>query len=671
MGQNSNSSNLELLDKKSESLKIRALLDKASIFVDNNKLDSANLILDNLLERAIAINDSSLISSVYSQQGGNAYIGANYSEAIEKMLKAIDVLIAINDSSRLADVYNNIALTYSEIDKLESAIKYQKKVIFIKEALHEDYNVSLAYVNLGAIYLAQKNDSLAKYFCQKPVKYFLDHINTKDSLKVMGSLAICYNNLGVLSTNKGQHEESVKYMLLSVEYLEKTNNRFNLSIPYQNIAVSYLKIAENKSPLEQKVLYQKLEKFLKKSKDISYEISDIKNLVLAYEIEIKYAVQISDFERAYKCQLVYTELQDSILGIEKINEIEAIENRHIISKKQLEIDNSKLKLKENSEEIKTKNKLLDIGGVSILVFIISIILIVFSHRRVRKSKVELHKKNLKINKINSEIMQSLTFAKNLQKAVIKGSGGDDKHLTNYFSFFKPKNLVGGDFIWSKVIKGKVVIAVSDCVGHGVPGAMVSMLSVGLLNEIIISRNCQLDPGIILNVLRKQLINNIIDKDRNIDFLSVDISLGVYDLRTKKLQFAGANLPIYISTDLSEQTSISDFYINKTECKDNNRQLIEIRGDKMPVGNHLVMVDFTTHEIQLRAGDMVYMFTDGYVDQFGGENAKKFKTKPFKEMLVSISGKGIDEQKSIIEERFYQHKAKQEQVDDITVVGIRI
>jgi len=263
----------------------------------------------------------------------------------------------------------------------------------------------------------------------------------------------------------------------------------------------------------------------------------------------------------------------------------------------------------------------------------------------------------RITKQNQELTDSIVYAKRIQTALLPSDEYINQHLSDCFIMFKPRNIVSGDFYWIKEKNQKLIVVVADCTGHGVPGAFMSMLGISFLNEIV-SKEEHFLPNKILNSLRNHIIESL--KQKGIDSESrdgMDISLCTIDLKRKELQFAGANNPLYIVR---------------------NNELTEIRGDRMPVAIYERMKDFTLHDLEFRKGDMLYMFSDGYPDQFGGEHGKKFKYKPFQQLLMDIHSDDLSQQKIILEKTFEDWKSwiqpggqEFDQIDDIIVLGMRL
>ena len=228
-------------------------------------------------------------------------------------------------------------------------------------------------------------------------------------------------------------------------------------------------------------------------------------------------------------------------------------------------------------------------------------------------------------------------------------------LKEHFILYKPRDIVSGDFYWIKQVKQLIVLVVADCTGHGVPGAFMSMLGMSNLNEIVQRREVT-QARQVLNELRKQVkysLRQYGNRDEPKD--GIDMAICVLDIKTMKMQYAGANIPLYIIREVK-----------------GTPKLTEIKPDRMPLGYYESRdISFVNHEIQLDAGDAFYMFSDGFVDQKGGEHDKKFLSKNFKKLLLEIHGQPMHDQKEILEKTLSDWMGDQAQVDDLLVVGVRM
>jgi len=249
-----------------------------------------------------------------------------------------------------------------------------------------------------------------------------------------------------------------------------------------------------------------------------------------------------------------------------------------------------------------------------------------------------------------EITDSIHYAERIQRSLLPSSARIKSRVADYFVLFKPRDIVSGDFFWSTEVGYHTIFVAADCTGHGVPGAFMSMLGISFLNEIV-NKNHVLKADEILNQLRNHVIEALQQKGKEGEAKDgMDIAICVINEESKMLQFAGANNPLYFIR---------------------NKELETIKGDKMPVAIHLRMPPFTLHEFKIKKGDTFFLFSDGFADQFGGDLGKKFKYKPFKELLLNIHLKPMEEQEKILEKKFNNWKGDNEQIDDVVILGFRI
>ena len=264
--------------------------------------------------------------------------------------------------------------------------------------------------------------------------------------------------------------------------------------------------------------------------------------------------------------------------------------------------------------------------------------------------VELKAAYDEINLINQEITASINYASRIQAALLPQKEVLNKTLPDHFILFLPRDIVSGDFYWASQADRKIIFCAADCTGHGVPGAFMSMLGITFLDEIVNQRNV-LAANEILNNLRKEVIKALKQTGKEQEQKDgMDIALCQYDKLTGKLEYAGAYNSIYLISD---------------------GELQEFKGDRMPI-SYLedITQSFQSQKIDINIGDIVYLFSDGYADQFGGADGKKFKYGSLKEYLLKIHKKPMDEQKTLLEKKFYSWKGDREQIDDVILMGVR-
>ena len=260
-----------------------------------------------------------------------------------------------------------------------------------------------------------------------------------------------------------------------------------------------------------------------------------------------------------------------------------------------------------------------------------------------------------INSQNIEITSSIYYAQNIQAALLPPQKFFTKIFPESFIFYKPREIVSGDFYWLSQKQDKIYVAAADCTGHGVPGALLSMLGTAFLTEII-NENDKIKPSEVLSELRDYVGNSLHQTGEMGEMTDgLDISIISIDKHNNTLEFAGAMNPLFL--------------VKKTN---NNYSLTEIKGDRISIGVYEFKdMSFTNHKLKLQKDDTFYILTDGYTDQFGGENDEKFKKKRFKNVLLEMQYYSMNEQKEILIETFNKWKGANDQVDDILVIGIRV
>ncbi len=260
---------------------------------------------------------------------------------------------------------------------------------------------------------------------------------------------------------------------------------------------------------------------------------------------------------------------------------------------------------------------------------------------------ELEQTLLALKKQKKEITDSIYYAKRIQAAILPSNRIIKTFLKQSFIYYQPKDIIAGDFYWIEKAGDQILFAVADCTGHGVPGAMVSVVCHEALNRVV--KEIKLyQPDEILNRVRQMVIETFEKSEEEVSD-GMDIALCSLNYRTNKLQYAGANNPIYIIR---------------------NGKLIEIKANKQPIGKYAELKNFTNHSFDIEIGDSIYLFTDGFADQFGGDKGKKFKYKAFKKLILSIQHQSIEEQEKSMTKAFNTWKGCLEQIDDVCVMGIR-
>ena len=399
-----------------------------------------------------------------------------------------------------------------------------------------------------------------------------------------------------------------------------------------------------------------------RSIEVAKEINAKSELVDAYmAIAETYGLK-KNYQKAYEYQQLYSHERDNLLNEESSKQVAAMEAKYQNEKNEKEItiltNENEVKELEMSKQKTQRNAL--VGG---LLFILAVAFLLYNRYRVKQrankllklqkneiekqnTELEEHRRNL--TEKNKNITDSINYAMRIQASIMPSEAKFKKMLQDSFIFYKPKDIVSGDFYWVEQVNELILFAAVDCTGHGVPGALVSVVGMNLLNQAVLEKGIT-NPAHILQHL-DQGVHHTLSQHGSTD--GMDLALCSINLNTNELQYAGAHNPIY--------------YVR-------NGKLIEHKGDNIFIGNNFEEKNkaFTSHSIQLEKGDCLYLFSDGYADQFGGPKGKKFKYKALQKLLLSIQEKPMQQQKEILNSALAEWQGDLEQVDDICVIGVRI
>jgi serine phosphatase RsbU (regulator of sigma subunit) len=375
-------------------------------------------------------------------------------------------------------------------------------------------------------------------------------------------------------------------------------------------------------------------------------------------------------EKNYKLALYYQDKQIQMWDI-----IKNAENAENTFKKGMQYEYQKESLKDSLEfqkerelqKVKLQKKetqayaLYGGIGLMLIVFLVGIrsyqrkrkdnILINQQKIEVESQKKEIEMQHIALENTHTEISDSIRYAKQIQEAILPTTEILNSYLKNGFVLYKPKDVVSGDFYWAVKVEEKIIFAAADCTGHGVPGAMVSVVCHNALNRAVREFNL-IEPAAILNKTREFVIETFSSKEMEVKD-GMDISLCCWDENKMELQWAGANNPLYIVRE------------------DNSTELEVVQPDKQPVGPFHMPTSFQNNQIKLNKGDIFYLFTDGFQDQFGGPNGKKYKTGKFRKFLLSIAKQDIETHGELLNKEFTDWKGDYDQIDDVCIIGVKV
>lgn len=637
-------------------------------------LKCQNLLLKSLKKQ----DEKAVLNFLTDAYNDKAYIigeSGNKKEAISVFNKAIEIAIKTKDKRRLLNCYNNIGHVYSVQGNIPIALKYTFLSLKIADEINDLEGIAIAYGNLGVIY-DQQND------IEKSTEYYLKSLALQKKTGDKSGIATAYNNLGFVYNKKNDYEKAIYYYSLANQIYSEIEEYDGISASYSNIGSIYFAQNDTKNAIlyfnkaleiDKKInnprgiahSYASLGRIYKSEKNLKLSKQYFeKALKLALESGVSEVIQTSseslfsiysqekNWRKAFEMQSLFFQMKDSINNLS--NQKEAItqalnydfEKQQSLTKKENEKKLAVAKEKENMQRL--------IIIFSIFGFFILTVFSYFIFKRYKISQIQNIKIKVQkdiIEEKQKEINDSINYAERIQKSFLASEDIFQTNLSDYFILFKPKDVVSGDFYWAYQMEQKFYLCAADSTGHGIPGAFMSLLNISLLNEGLLSRELT-KTNLLLDFVRKILILGLKPDEKGQGGNDgMDCALICIDFKTLKLEYSGAYNPLWIVR---------------------NNELIVIKADKMPVGRSPKQdVEFSLQEFQLKKNDSLFLFSDGFPDQFGGPNGKKFKYKAFEELLLQNVNLDMSSLKDILENTFHKWKGSLDQVDDVCVIGVRI
>ncbi len=643
----------DLYSKKTDLKQKTELLIKYGEEVLLNDIDSAHSCGSIALSNAKKLKNDILIIDAQLLIGYSYEAEAKYKDALTHFLLATDLSKKIQNKQKLAQCYTAMGVVYWYQGFYDKAEEYYKKNIVLCKQLNDLYGMAASYGNLAIIF-DEKND------LQSALLYYQKALEIFDAGKKPRQRAACLDNMSLIY----KQQKEFKYALLSnnesYKIRESLQDTIGMLASMNNLGSIFIAQGKYQDAITLSEKVFAMASRLGSKQDIKAACMNLRD---AYEAKL-------DYKNANLILNKLMSLNDSIRNVESASEMAELETKFKTKEKETELHEAKLREKltekENEEALQKKNFfIIVLSCIGLMILVVAFLLL----KRFKEKKViaeEFSKKNQEIeiqksvidkafhqlSEKNKDITDSIKYAKRIQKAIFPTNSQFTKSLPKSFVFFKPKDIVSGDFYWVEEHEGDVYFAVVDCTGHGVPGAFMSIVGFNLLNKAIHENKCKTPADILnqvnidLNETLKQTMEESAIKD------GMEISLCKWDKKTNEFLFAGANTIIYhISND----------------------KLEIIKGDKHPIGNFYgeKLKPFTNIEVNVKPEDCLYLFSDGYADQFGGVKGKKYKYKQLEDFLLNHSKHSMLEQRQKLSNEFTQWKGDLEQVDDVCVLGLKL
>jgi serine phosphatase RsbU (regulator of sigma subunit)/Tfp pilus assembly protein PilF len=552
------------------------------------------------------------------------YLG-NYPDALRNYFAGLSIEAKVNYPYRKAAILANIGLIYSTQNKSGKALYYHEKALAINNTIKNERGVSNCLNNIAIVYVSKK-------MLKEALHNYLACISVDTKLNDLRGLSDDYNNIGLCYADLKLYDLALDYYNRSLEIRIKSNNPLGISEAYTNIGSLYYTKKD----------FVEARKFFLLSLPYSQKIGSKVSLAYAYEYLVKIEEKTNNPAEAFPYLQLYIKYKDSLESVEATR-LQAETELNYKYDKEKEIS----RLAQDKKEAQSKLILYSVCAVLLLIIVFALVLL----KRWKQAKEQqqiIAEKNTLLEIKNNEILDSINYAKRIQTAILPSKRSMHLLLENYFIFYQPKDVIAGDFYWMYEYDDLILFAVADCTGHGVPGALMSVICNNALNRSIIEFN-QLKPGNILNKTREIIVADL-SKSNDVVSDGMDIALCTWNKTTGVFHFSGANNPLWI-------------------VRKESGLLEETKGQKQPIGKHYTYDDFVSVELVLEKGDRLYLASDGFGDQFGGRDGKKFKNKQFKSFLTEMKDVPFSSQLEKIRTEFFTWKGEQEQVDDVCILGI--
>lgn len=648
-----------------------------------------------------------------------------YDSARYCLNRTIDYATKLNDKSRIAMAYGIMAVVCRFESKTDSSFYYIHKVLALSKELRDKYRTTTGYSTLGEMYRMQNDDAHALLYFDS-ARVLAQEIGHKNQL------AYCLGSMGSIYRLQNQVERSLNYYQVALSISREVNNKALIATNLSTIGDVYYRMKKYDTAL---TYFREALDLAKMTRDVNrqgfiyvaiaaiYRDSGLYNeslnelrfadtiarntnyenlkaiawtgLSMTYQALGDYKQAQSYGEKALTASIASkmpTNIQDASKQLYEVYEQQgntakalemykkyisardSVENQNEIRKfaqveyaakeSELKADNAEKLAEVKAQEVRSeeqlrKNKIILL--VVVIGFVLLGVLAVFIFRSLQQTKkargiIELQKTEVERQKAiveekNKSIHDSITYARRLQEAIIPGEETIRESFRDFFILYLPKDIVAGDFYWYERTSAHVFVAAADCTGHGVPGALVSVVCSNALNRAV-NEYLLTDPGKILDKTRELVLETFKKTHHNVQD-GMDISLSVWPLETggeTMIKWSGAQNPLWILR---------------------GKELLIYKPDKQPVGKWDNQSPFTTHSIELKKGDEVFLFTDGYADQFGGPDSKKIKYRKMQELIVQSAGMSTSEQRELLLKFFSEWKGELEQVDDVTIMGLRV
>ena len=601
------------------------------------------------------------IGFVYHKEG-------NFSKALDCFFRALSLADSVDAKDARINALNFIGNVYLAQNDNDKALEYYGKALKADEANKDEQGIApYLYNNIGLIYENQKDTALALAYFEKGLKVCVQQDDKQAISEVLG-------NIGNVYQTEGNYSMAHDYYIWALDTAKSAESKENIMSALNDLGNLFSKQKKYPEALQ----------YAKQCLDLAKGIGSLDGIKITEELLSQIYSGMGDDIKSLEHYKAFIKARDSIFNKQNTKKMVQSEMNFEFEKKQAteKAEQDKKDALQQEQAHKQTLVIYFFSGILLLVFGFAI----FAYRsnlQKKKANAELDQKNKKIENAykvieekNHEITDSITYAKRIQHAILPTVADIKKAIPQTFVLFKPKDIVSGDFYFFKQSPSTLFIAAADCTGHGVPGAFMSMIGSEKLHDMVQQSN---DTGEILTLLNKGIRTSLHQSEQQSSTRDgMDIALcaitasphtspkgrgnekpqvspigGDLEGAAISLQYSGANRPLWI-------------------IRNKSNEIEELKPTKNAIGGFTETIQkFESHNLTLNTGDTIYLFTDGYADQFGGADGKKLTTKKFRELILSVRNKTMEEQQTALGEFIEKWKGSREQLDDILVIGIRI
>ncbi len=617
-----------------DSVKVTKLFDAANKY-DGRNSDSEKIYVDTALYLASCIKyvagiirAKDFYSSIYEDEG-------KYNIALKYALEAKGMAEKIGAKKLIAHSAKNIGAVYLDLKAYDTALNYYNEELKQESEIHDTFEIIKALNNIGAVYSDEKNYVQA-------IKCYQKGLSIAAALHDSITLSAFYSNIGSIYSDKKEYDPALVYDKEAYQIAAARRDYYTLASVATNIGFIY----------NQEKNYDNGLKYFQKTDSIAKVLGNNNLLLLAFGNIYATYKKKNAYDSACQYLWFYDSLQQMNYNSESSKQIADMQTKYNTQKKEQAIILLTTERKHQQ-------------AVIYFILALSALLLAFiwfiyrSYRQKKKINIELDVKNRKLSEANAviaeknkDITDSINYAKLIQNARLPDKAIITKHLPNHFILYKPKDIVSGDFYFFHKKETSIYLAAADCTGHGVPGAMMSMIGSEKLEYAVHNAS---EPAKILGILNTEIRDALKQSEiPNTSHDGMDVALCRIDTSNGIVHFSGANRPLWITKNLQKGV------IN------------EIKPDKLSIGGFTPADQlFGQHEVKPDPGDTFYIFSDGFADTFNGKSGKKLTTKRFRNLILSMQDVPFNEQEHFLDNFIEDWKAGAEQTDDILVIGVRV